>query len=96
MEKKDGYTEQERARFKKGLPDHHDPTAGIGGAAPAYSALSLRLVLAIVALLLAAGVAVLGFTLDIPALYWSMLVLIVIVIIDLVVIIRRKRRGEPG
>lgn len=96
MEKKRGYTDQERARFEKGLPDYHDPTAGIGGAAPAYSALSLRLVLAIVALLLAIGVAVLGFTLAIPALYWSMLVLAVIVIIDIVVIIRRKRRGEPG
>lgn len=96
MEKKHGYTDQDRARYEKGLPDHHDPTAGIGGAAPAYSALSLRLVLAIVALLLAIGVAILGLTLSIPALYWSMFVLVVIVIIDIVVILRRKRRGEPG
>src|SRR4051812_8538916 len=34
------------ADFSAGLPDHHDPTAGIGGAAPARSALTLRLVLA--------------------------------------------------
>ena len=86
----------QRDEFRRGLPGYHDPTAGIGGAAPAYSALSVRLVLAIVALVLAIGVAVLGIVVGAPGLYWSMLALILLVLVDLVVIIRRKRRGEPG
>src|SRR6478672_11577726 len=36
----------ERRRFERGLPDYHNPFGGIGGAAPARSALTLRLVLA--------------------------------------------------
>ncbi|MBD0323811.1 MAG: hypothetical protein ICV72_10555, partial [Aldersonia sp.] len=35
-----------REDFERGLDDYHDPTAGFGGAAPARSALTLRLVLA--------------------------------------------------
>ena len=96
MTRNDRQTDEERARFARGLPDYHDPTAGIGGSAPAYSALSVRLVLAIVTLVLAAGVAVLGLTIDVPWLYWSMLALIALVLVDIVVIVRRKRRGEPG
>jgi hypothetical protein len=38
--------DEERTRYEAGLPDYHDPTAGIGGAPQAYSALTLRLVLA--------------------------------------------------
>ena len=29
--------------YEQGLPGYHDPTAGFGGAAPARSALTLRL-----------------------------------------------------
>ena len=36
-----------REDYARGLPDHHDPTAGFAGAAPARSALTLRLVLAV-------------------------------------------------
>lgn len=89
-------TNQERARFEEGLPDYHDPTAGIGGAAPTYSALSLRMTLAIISLICAIAVGVFGIVIDVPWLYGSMLLLALIVIIDLVVIVRRKRRGEPG
>ena len=35
-----------REDYARGLPDHHDPTAGVGGAPPAQSALTLRLALA--------------------------------------------------
>lgn len=40
--------------------DHHDLTAGVGGAAPARSALTLRLVLAGVGLVLCAAAAAAG------------------------------------
>ena len=47
-----------RADYERGLPDHHDPTAGIGGAAPAQSALTLRLVLAAFGLVVCAAGAI--------------------------------------
>jgi hypothetical protein len=84
--------------YSKGLPDYHDPTAGIGGAAPAQSALTLRLVLAAFGLVfcLAAGLFWL-FGDDLPV--WPAVVLFVLAAaaaVDLVVVARRKRRGEPG
>lgn len=94
--KKRGYTDEERHEFEQGLPGYHDPTAGLGGAAPAYSALSVRLVLAIMTLVMAIGAGVLGLTLGVAWLTWLMLVLGVLMLIDVVVIVRRKRRGEPG
>lgn len=90
------YTEHEREEFEKGLPDYHDPTAGLGGAAPTYSPLSLRLVLAIVALVLCVAAAVLGFVLGLPALAWPMVGVAVLVLVDLGIVVHRKRRGEPG
>src|SRR3712207_5437952 len=36
-----------REDYERGLPAHHDPTAGFGGAPPAQSALTLRLILAV-------------------------------------------------
>ena len=79
------------------MPDHHDPTGGIGGAAPAYSALTLRLVLA------GFGLAV-GLVFTVIA--WRMGASVVLVVIpaliavgalvNLFVVARRKRRGEPG
>jgi membrane protein implicated in regulation of membrane protease activity len=86
-----------RSDYARGLPDHHDPTAGIGGAAPAQSALTLRLVLAVFGLvicvagglvLLAAGVPV--------ALAVVLFVLAAVALVDIVVVVRRKLRGEPG
>ena len=83
--------------FERGLPDHHDPTAGFAGAPPAQSALTLRLVLAVVALVAcvvgAIGVLVAG------APVWGAVALGVVgavAAVDIVVIARRKARGEPG
>ncbi|MEU3269420.1 DUF6343 family protein [Saccharomonospora sp. NPDC006951] len=91
---------QERPRtrkdYERGLPDYHDPTGGFGGAAPAYSALTLRIVLAAISVLVCAGAAVLF------ALYgvvWATVVLCVLAVgmaVDLGWVIHRKRRGEPG
>jgi hypothetical protein len=86
-----------REEYARGLPDHHDPTAGFAGARPAQSALTLRLVLAAFGLVVStAGGLVLLAT---PLPVWFAVVLFVlaaIAVIDLVVIIRRKARGEPG
>lgn len=91
--------QQPRSRedYERGLPDYHDPTAGIGGARPARSALTLRLALAIFGLV----VCVLGglgwLATDLPT--WPAVVLFVlgaIAAVDIVVILRRKARGEPG
>ncbi|WP_409331934.1 DUF6343 family protein [Trujillonella humicola] len=86
-----------REDYARGLPDHNDPTAGIGGAAPAQSALTLRLVLAAFGLVFCLVAGVLWLAVDIPA--WPGIVLLVlaaVAAVDLVVIIRRKARGEPG
>lgn len=82
----------ERAR-----EDHHDPTAGVGGAPPARSALTLRLVLALFGLLVgvAATVAVLlGPAPDAWA--WATGALTAAAAVNVAVVLRRKRRGEPG
>jgi hypothetical protein len=81
----------------RGLPDHHDPTAGIGGAAPAQSALTLRLVLAAFGLIVCVAGGILFLALDVPVLLAVVLfVLAAVALVDLVVIIRRTLRGEPG
>jgi hypothetical protein len=87
-----------REDYERGLPDHHDPTAGIGGAAPAQSALTLRLVLAVFGLVVCgvAGVLLLGVDAVPVAFPVVLLVLAAIAAVDIVVIIRRKARGEPG
>ncbi|MFC7403724.1 DUF6343 family protein [Georgenia alba] len=87
----------ERERYRRGLPDHHDPTSGIGGAPRARSALSLRLILADVGLVAGILLAVWAWRIGAP---WPLVVLpallAVTALVDLVVVIRRKRRGEPG
>jgi hypothetical protein len=86
-----------RADYERGLPDYHDPTAGLGGAPPAQSALTLRLILAVFGLIVcvAGGVALLLF--HVPAFLPVLLfVLAMVALIDMVVIVRRKARGEPG
>jgi hypothetical protein len=86
-----------RKDYSRGLPDHHDPTAGFGGAPPARSALTLRLVLAAFGLVVcvAGGLLLLaaGAPLWIAVVLW---VLGAVALVDLVVVARRKARGEPG
>jgi len=86
-----------QSRAQHGRPDHHDPTARFLGATPAHSALTLRLVLASVGLLLWAVIGVLALALGGDT--WVVVlaaVLVVVSVVDLVVVARRKRRGEPG
>jgi hypothetical protein len=81
----------------RGRPGYHDPMAGVGGAAPARSALTLRLVLAVFGLVVCAALAVWTVLVDAPAGYSVVLgVLALVAVADLVVILRRKRSGEPG
>lgn len=86
-----------RKDYERGLPDHHDPTAGFAGAPPARSALTLRLLLATFGLIvcIAGGIGVLA--VDAPT--WgavALFVLAAVAAVDIVVILRRKARGEPG
>jgi Family of unknown function (DUF6343) len=92
----DRRTRRTRADYAKGLPDHHDPTAGFGGAPPARSALTLRAVLAAFGLVFCAGAAWFAFTAGFTAIGWVLAVVAVIALVDLVVVLNRKRRGEPG
>lgn len=90
----DGDHNAQRSRAR---PDYHDPTAGIGGAPPAHSALTLRLVLATFGLVVCTVGAIWNAAADGPA--WLTIVLAVLAalaVVDVGVIIRRKRRGEPG
>ena len=86
-----------RNGYRSGLPGYHDPAAGIGGAAPAISALTLRLCLAVSGLVLCTSFAiwlyVIGAPIGFPVV---LLVLAAVAVIDIAVIVRRKRRGEPG
>ena len=84
-------------RYRKGLPGYHDPTAGIGGAAPATSALTLRLYLAIFGLVTCAALAIWLYAIDAPTGFVVVLiVLAATAVIDIAAVVRRKRRGEPG
>jgi hypothetical protein len=86
----------DRADLSAGLPDHHDPTAGFGGAPPAFSALTLRLVLAIFGFVVCAVGAVAGLVIARSAALAVILVIFAGVAAVDAVILRRKRRGEPG
>lgn len=84
-------------RPDRARPGHHDPTDGIGGAAPARSALTLRLVLAAFGLVVCTVGAVAFALAGMPWPAWSVLALLALVaVIDLGVVARRKARGEPG
>jgi hypothetical protein len=77
--------------------DYHDPTAGVGGAPPAASALTLRLLIAAAAVALCLLGIVLGAMEHGPiALTVVLAVVALTAIVDVMVIVRRKRRGEPG
>jgi hypothetical protein len=82
---------------KKGRRGYHDPTYELGGAAPAQSALTLRLVLASFGLVLFGGGAVVLALMKVPA--WQVIVLALlaaVALVDVLVIARRKANGEPG
>ena len=86
-----------RPDYERGLPDHHDPTAGLGGAPPAQSALTLRLVLASFGALVCLAGAVIALVAGTPL--WFPVVLFVLAasaLVDVGVVARRKLRGEPG
>jgi hypothetical protein len=85
-----------RERYAAGLPDHHNPLRGVGGAPPAYSPLTLRLVLAIFGLVVCTAGAVAALVIGVWGLGAVLIVLAAIAAMDIVVIARRKGRGEPG
>ncbi len=77
--------------------DVHDPTAGIGGAAPAASALTLRLLLAATAIVgCVAGIAATIVVGGPAALIVALGVVAATAVIDVAVIAARKRHGEAG
>jgi Flp pilus assembly protein TadB len=89
--------ERSRKDYEQGLPDYHDPTAGFGGAPPAQSALTLRLVLAAFGLVVCVAGGIVLLVADVPV--WIAVVLFVlagVALVDLVIVARRKARGEPG
>ena len=84
-------------RYRRGRPGYHDATAGIGGAAPAVSALTLRLCLAVFGLVICTAFAIWFYLINAPIGFPAvLLVLAAVAVIDIAVIVRRKRRGEPG
>jgi hypothetical protein len=72
--------------------DYHDPTAGIGGAPPARSALGLRLVLALFGVVVCAAGAVAFAIVRAPIGTVVLGVLTLIAAIDVAVVTRRIRR----
>jgi hypothetical protein len=77
--------------------DYHDPTAGIGGAAPAASALTLRLWLAGAAI--AGCIAGIVLTIVLGGSLGLVVILAIVAataVLDVAVITRRKHRGEAG
>ena len=88
---------RDREDYGRGLPGYHDPTAGFGGAPPARSALTLRLVLAVFGLVVCVAGGIVFLAAGLPV--WTAVVLFVlaaVALVDIGVIIRRKARGEPG
>lgn len=72
--------------------DYHDPTAGIGGAPPARSALGLRLTLAVFGVVTCAGGAVAFAVVGLPAGAVVVGILAAVAAVDIVVVARRIRR----
>jgi hypothetical protein len=77
-------------------PGYHDPTYEMAGAAPARSALTLRLVLATFGFLSCSALAIWAYADDSIVLAGVMIVLGVVAAVDIAIVVRRKRRGEPG
>lgn len=85
-----------REDYERGLPDYHDPTAGIGGASPAYSALTFRAVLATFGLLFCAGAAVVAFVAGLAVAGTALAAVAAVAAVNLGWVLYRKLRGEPG
>ncbi|MCW2767935.1 MAG: hypothetical protein JWO11_3894 [Nocardioides sp.] len=82
---------------RKGREGFHDPLAGIGGAAPARSALTLRIVLATFGLLVCSAGAVALWVAEAPIVLPVIAALFALVaVVDLAIVISRKLHGEPG
>jgi uncharacterized protein DUF6343 len=82
---------------REGREGYHDPFAGIGGAAPARSALTLRIALATFGLLVCSAGAVALWVAQAPVVFPLIAALFgLVAVVDLAVIIRRKLHGEPG
>ena len=90
-------TPDEEPAAGKPRPGHHDPTYRLGGAAPARSALTLRLVLATFGLVVCGVGALLLWRAGAGTAYAVIAGLLALVaLVDAGVILHRKRRGEPG
>ncbi|TVT20559.1 hypothetical protein FNH05_34435 [Amycolatopsis rhizosphaerae] len=85
-----------REEYERGLPGYHDPTSGYGGAAPAYSALTLRLVLSALGFVVCVGGAVLFGYFQMWWISGILGILAVGAVIDFLWVLHRKQRGEPG
>jgi hypothetical protein len=72
--------------------DYHDPTAGLGGAPPARSALRLRLALAGFGIVVCAGGVAASLALDRPGVAVVLAVVGLVAIVDAVVVVARIRR----
>jgi len=82
---------------RPGREGYHDPFAGVGGAAPARSALTLRIVLATFGLVVCSAGGVAFWVAGLPVGYSLIAALFAVVAaVDLAVVISRKRHGEPG
>jgi hypothetical protein len=82
---------------RKGREGYHDPFAGIGGAAPARSALTLRIVLTTFGLVVCSAGAVGLWVAEAPVVFPVIATLFALVaVVDLAIVIRRKLHGEPG
>jgi Flp pilus assembly protein TadB len=74
-----------------------DPVHGMGGAAPARSALTLRIVLSAFGVVFCGAAAIVLVVIGRALVVAALLALFALVaLIDLVVVLRRKRAGEPG
>ena len=85
-----------RQEYQQGLYGYHDPTAGLGGAAPTVSALTARLWLAGVGIVLCVGAAIVAFILQVAWVGILLLILAATAVVDFVWVAYRKHRGEPG
>ncbi len=78
-----------RCEYEQGLPDYHDPTAGFAGAAPAQSALTLRMMLAVFGLVVCLAGGILFLAVDIPIVVPVLLfILAAVALVDIAIIAR--------
>ena len=86
-----------REPSRQDRPGYHDPLAEIGGAAPAQSALTLRLVLAVVGLVFSVCGVIAFILTQAPTWVTALFVLVgLTAVVDIIVVTRRKLRGESG